>query len=542
MRRILLFFALLLLANGTPVAQQPTTATSGKAAQQKRAAPSVAAPSQTKKPQPTAEQKRREQLEQQRREQLKREEEERLFRDRLQVETLLSYARTVPPELAADALLRLADSSKVADRRWKLELLEEAFRNAAQAQHAVKKTHAPGTAIDTRSGYLGNAYRLDLDRLSLQCRIIKSLLALDKTKARRLFTEITLYRLDPLTCDDALGYDVEVFYETATRVLNTAYAPAEIRRQLPIEFARRLVKRLTSPAQVAPAAQFILSLQPTPAQLELLVSDYCEALRAIAGDSRSFFHRLTAPFAAAESLVKACQQKGVPCGEILLALRTYLVNNFTGARCADSYRGDARLDMEARLIRSLFEDLKRYPCVGETEILPLARDDYRPAKVESAAKVFPYWRSAKARALLQRVQKLRWKNNNQPFSEEERLDSDWQYRFSLTLTELTLWSAEDEKSEEDYFHQKSVIYYGLFPIAPAGVAREKLLYDWITFLSGSTLQRSAPLEWFHHVNNLLTQARTARRDERLQILDALKQSNNPVFYLYAEMDLVLASN
>ena len=46
---------------------------------------------------------------------------------------LADAARAAPPEFCADILLRIA-ASKRADAKWKRELIEEAFRTAAQAQ------------------------------------------------------------------------------------------------------------------------------------------------------------------------------------------------------------------------------------------------------------------------------------------------------------------------------------------------------------------------------------------------------------------------
>ena len=484
---------------------------------------------EAKRSRDTAEQRQREELKQ---------EEERLRQERLQLETLLSYVRIAPPELAADSLTRLIESGKVTDHKAKIDLLEEAFRYASEAQHPVKKTftYLPNTSVDTRSGYLATAYRLDLDRLSLQCHVIKTLLPLDRLKARRLFLEISTLKLEALDCEEALVYDVDVFYETAAKILAGAFTPLEVRRNLHLEVARRLLRRLSSPAQVAPAAQMVLSLTLTPTQFESLIGDYCEALRKITGDSRSFFHRSTVPLAAAEKLVQACQQKGISCAPILEALRDYLVHNLTGSRCAD-----AKMEIEIRVIQSLFDDLRRYSCLGNKEILPLSREDYRPAKVEGQAKPVPYWRSVKARGILTRLQRLRFKSPNQPFREAEKLEAEWQYRFAQVLSDISLWSEDEERSEEDYFHQKCVTYYGLLEIAPNGDARERILLDFITFLSGSGLQRSATIEWFQHTSRLLTLARVSRRDERFRILAALRRSNNPIFFLYTEMESFLSS-
>src|ERR1051325_2728728 len=48
-----------------------------------------------------------------------------------EAEAIIADARIAPPEFAADALIRVARSPKVADAELKRELLEEAFRLAS---------------------------------------------------------------------------------------------------------------------------------------------------------------------------------------------------------------------------------------------------------------------------------------------------------------------------------------------------------------------------------------------------------------------------
>src|SRR3954470_22297820 len=47
---------------------------------------------------------------------------------------LIDRSRGLPPEFSADTLLTLTVSPLITERAWKLQLIDEAFRNAAQAQ------------------------------------------------------------------------------------------------------------------------------------------------------------------------------------------------------------------------------------------------------------------------------------------------------------------------------------------------------------------------------------------------------------------------
>lgn len=116
----------------------------------------------------------------------------------------VNNARFAQPEFAADLLIRLAQSDKITDAAWKSELLEEAFRLAPDAQQPFKRKYESWNPIDTRAEFLGYAFELELDTLSLQCRAVKAMLKIDKAKARSLFNEIPKLKLGPVVAKNRL--------------------------------------------------------------------------------------------------------------------------------------------------------------------------------------------------------------------------------------------------------------------------------------------------------------------------------------------------
>src|SRR5215470_636679 len=82
-------------------------------------------------------------------------------------------AQSAPPELAADALLRVAASERNHDRAWKIELLEESIQIAALArqpnrQKIIGSRPWATTAVDrSRAEIRSLAFDQRLDRLSL---------------------------------------------------------------------------------------------------------------------------------------------------------------------------------------------------------------------------------------------------------------------------------------------------------------------------------------------------------------------------------------
>ena len=109
-------------------------------------------------------------------------------------QSIRDLADAAPPEFTADALLRIVESGKLADKAARRELLEHAFQLAASAKFPVQMQAAQGTTTDTRAGSLSDAYALKLDALSLQSRAVRDMLPLDHAKARELFGQMSSRR------------------------------------------------------------------------------------------------------------------------------------------------------------------------------------------------------------------------------------------------------------------------------------------------------------------------------------------------------------
>lgn len=458
------------------------------------------------------------------------------------IQALTVYARMAPPEFAADALIRIAESRRVKDQKWKCELLEEAFQVAARVQNPTKRTVVPGGAIDTRSGYLSNAYRLNLDAVSLRCQAVKAMLAVDKRKARKLFVEIPKLELHPLNCEDSLVCDLSGFYETLSTIALTTFSLKEMRRDEHVRFVDLYIEGIVSPVQIEPAAKVILSLKTSPSQLGVLVHTFSTALRRISGDDRSFSVPWVSPVAVIDPLVRTCNDKGVSADELLESFREYLVKHFSANRCADTASRTQQRSMESNLI-DYFNNHLRLATYSRTKlILPLSEDDIKPAKIEGVAVYDPYWRSSKAKSLLSRLQKLRFASNGKNFTDAEKQEPEWRWQLSQLLTDLTSWSQADEKSEADYFHQKSILYYGLLEVVPQGSTRDDVLSDFIASLSDSTLQEDSPIEWFLHAKYIVDMARNSQNPERSKVIEALNHSRSATLYLYAQMEVLITES
>src|ERR1700733_10462383 len=76
--------------------------------------------------------------------------------------SLAELARGAPPEFTADALLRIVEQGRLADKGARPDLIQKAFRSGPPAKLPVRKNGFPGPPPDTASGSLSRTYALKL--------------------------------------------------------------------------------------------------------------------------------------------------------------------------------------------------------------------------------------------------------------------------------------------------------------------------------------------------------------------------------------------
>jgi hypothetical protein len=459
------------------------------------------------------------------------------------IEALVNYAHYAPAEFGADALLRIVESGKLADQMWKRELAGEAFQLASQAKQPVKRSSIPGALVDTRSGYLSRAFRLGLDGLSLRCRAIKAMVPIDKHKARELFQAIPMPKLEPLTCEDVLVYDLSAFYDTLGIIAQNTFTAKEMRSNEYTFFIKSYIEAASSPAQVGPLAKVILALRISPSQLAILVHAFSLTLTHIVGDNKSFSQATTDYSIIPEitSLVTLCKQLDIPRDELVDAFREYLVNNLHADRCAVAKAGGEQSSEEPSYVGYFNTNLRLANLPSRKEVLPITIEEIKPTRIKDSAKVYPFWQSPKSKGLLFRFKNLRFASDEKRFGTNQKNEPEWQWQLTQFLNDLADWHPEDEASEEDYFHQKSVLFRALLEELPTGGVQSKVLSDYVIFLSDSRMQQNSPIEWYLHAQYLIDKMHSSQDGERSEVREGLNRSHNTTFYLYAEMERLLPS-
>jgi hypothetical protein len=456
----------------------------------------------------------------------------------------INDVRSAPAEFAADLLIRIAESNKVADPTWKRELIEEAFRVAMAAQQPVKRVALPSSPTDTRTGSLAYAFELKMDALSLQCRAVNAMLPVDKQKARELFGEIGDLDLRPLACEDALVYDVSDFYTTLSRIADSTFTQKETKNHEPLRLVESDVAKMSSPVEIPSVVDVITSIKTSRSQLESLTYTFSKQLGNVFGDDRAFTSSLYYVDRSIKHLVRRCLQQAISTRELLRAYRTYLIRHFSAPRCADHGLIFSR-PAQSEVIKAFNDDLR---FKSERNISEISPDDVRPQKTAGTVNAYSYWQSPKSSALLTRLKNLRFGSGNRPLATEERETLDWQTEMEEFLKDLADWRKEDEKSEEDYFHQKCVLLRSLVQLIPKETERERAVRAYIEFLNTFDLTRGSRIEWFWEANLLLKDTPSfdgpsgsppsyvIRRSELMRLV---RDTKNPILYLYAEAERLL---
>lgn len=458
----------------------------------------------------------------------------------VEIEALVDSARNAPPEFAADALLRIAQSDRIKQSAWKRELLEEAFRWGAHSSSPIRRRALAGSLTDTRSGYLAKALDLNLDALSLQCRAVKAMLSVDRGKARELFGEIRIHQLPPLNCEEPLVYDFSDFHETLREIVQSGFTAKEKSLNDHIHFAESFLMDLFSPTQVAPAADAIASLSLSPPQLEVLLRAFTLGVARVSPDDRSFSYSMRGNSVVKEvgRLINTSKKQGVLVDELLRVFRAYLVKNLTGPRCADTSLAKEQQSRELQSIEYFNQDL-RSRASGVSTVLPILVEETRPERTEGAAQEYRYWQTAPAKQLLSEYKKLRFTSKGELRGDAEKQESEWQLQLGEFLNALADWDTEESKYEVDHFHQKCVLYFGLLEILPRGHTRQHVVSSYVEFLGDSDVQRSSPVGWFLHVHNLINSMTSSEGEDRAVLVDALRTSSDPVLHLYGELEKAL---
>lgn len=402
------------------------------------------------------------------------------------LQALVDAARALPAEYHADVLLRLAATTAAADPAWKLELLEEAFAVAPNVLNPYKLRSAAQTPRNTREWLLGQAFNLDVDTLSLQCRAVRGMLALDARRAREMFARIPQPAPPQPGCESALIPDLRQFYETLQLVAGTDASLIGER-----------IRTISSPAELAPAAALVRSAKLSPDDRLALITAYADRLAVFARDSESLGSAARDPELASQpvALAEAARREGIAVDGLMRAYRGFLAAYLSSTRCEEPAGS-----LAASWLEQFNERLRLPGYLVSTELPPIPPEDIHPQTVRPAPETKLY-DSPEARELDSRLRRLRTLGDSVPLRQE-----DWRAEAQHILGALEQWTAQDDDIPV-HFHEKAGFYFELLETAPAGPAAARIAASCVAFFANHPVAKAQPIEYLFELQRLLSLAR-----------------------------------
>lgn len=406
------------------------------------------------------------------------------------VRKLVDLALATPPEIASDALIRLAPYA--GSREGAIDLLE---RGAAISRSAVHP-YLVGSGVfylepESREGRLHSALAPGLAGHALEVRAARGLLKLDPRRGTQTFLRMQTPRFPPLQCKDSLNWRPGEYYDLVREVFEQGFTANEKRDGKHVAMLEDQMRALITPFQLDPLTRLLVNARVEDVHYQRLVAVYATALKTLAPDDRSFTSGSRHGFTQAiYDLMARCRRSNLSPVSVLDAYRTYLERGLSGKRCEDSSEAEGEGAVLSNMLMLLNAELKR------SDLPPLDFSDRKPHILKERAVVHKFWTSPRARSLHERVASL----ERQP----DKTGELWEVAVRELLGDIAQWQKDESKPSIDYFHQRALMYTKLLRILSPGTVRGSVGAEYVAFLAGSPVQRESPPEWYMYAQDLRT--------------------------------------
>jgi len=416
-----------------------------------------------------------------------------------EIYALVETARSAPPEFAAWGLLRIAESKRLRDPAWEAELLEEALQFARNARHPMGKRLAPGIAqSDSRAAYWDAAYKLGLDRLSLETRAIAILPAKDKL---RRFAELEPPQPASPPCEDPLVDDPSLWYATL-RKLNPSQAAV-----------LGAIQRVRTHADIAGAALTILSRRGPLEELPVYVGALAQKLNNVEKSDRAFQASLEAATNALNELNFSLRLLEQPKDSLAGGWRAWLLQAFEQPACAESANFIAR--------RQAAEAHERASGIA------LPENAWKSA-LGKAAERHPF---PAADAQAARMRKLMFGESG-ALTATQKDTAEWREQFQTFVAAVATESKISDESEEDFFVRRATSWTAAILAAPPGAERDRAIEEFIAFALANAASID-PVLWYSQIERMASGVRAL---QGAGVMDALERTGHPVLVLAMRLE------
>ena len=438
-----------------------------------------------------------------------------------------SIPGAVPPEFAADLLIRVGDSPAGAREpaEWRADLYEQAFQLARFAPDALPSYIRRDPRARSRINPVGPAERLDA--LSLQVRAFNGLLELRRGRALELAGTIDV-RIPALTCSDAMVPSPAGAFDIARHSF---------------DLLERQVLSVHSSTQLAPAFEAVLAADVSLSEARTLLTALAGTMRSLDDDDVSFTDTLGPTWAAVKHAMDSSNESSF-ADFLLDAFRSYLVLHLSGERCAMRSPALAGPSAESDTLTDIEQTLSSR---GRPRLSVKERTAARRVEGAKGARAREIvlldqgglWQSTISKSLLAQVTALRAHPQSGRPVDDQRTP-EWSERLSQFYGRMGTWTRSDEPSVEHYLYERAILLETLVDVIPSGADRLRALGDLLVFLKSDGRQVFGANIWASRLRSLIDMCRNSPV-EWDWLLRALVDSGDPVMRLYAQLEQLPAS-
>ena len=457
---------------------------------------------------------------------------------------VLDSIASAPVEIKVEIVLRLLSRGDIT-REFAKPILVELFYQADQAESKIPVEGAISQTLhvgDSDAWFQISASRLGLNKLSIQCRLVQELLAIDLQLATDLFD--TLQPVIPAqSCRSAVRPDLKLYYSVLTKVYQRKFAGVARKQGEDIAWLASKAS-ISSVVQIALLLRVLQRLALSDESRNQILHSISGAMEALPYDDRSFssvFEITTAALAGDQQSAGITDpaQLSLRANWVRLALRA--INQ---TRCAEN------ADKES--IRRQLERLR--PLAGEQERLLFPETIPIPRSELEKAEFFSYWMPDAGGSLMDELKRLRFGplegvRNELPFPnsldpqkneipEELRNSSAWREACTKLLISMDKWSTSTQLEKRHRFVILADLYGELLALIPETdhVTMAATLNAALATMKDQSIRREMPSLWMLKWQQLVEGF--SERTKRLPLLRAatISSGDDVMVALFDVMD------
>jgi hypothetical protein len=429
------------------------------------------------------------------------------------------------------------ESGFIRDNHLKIKLLNDAYQQAARAEDDVMQRPWGVNVEETPHGLHAIASSfIKLDRISLQTRAVRDVLAMDPLRARKLFELIQLPSVAPLQCNESRFFSLEPYYAALTVELQHGFSSREIGSGQRAAYVSSILKNIKSHWSLIPATQMLNTVSFSEYEYAEILESYAASIRALDADPQGFSILLAEPdllFDAILKLISLLEKNGINSRPLLEASREYIVLNLNEPTCdgAQDPKGPAALPVAVLQFNEKFGAQLTRANLGPINASEITKEKRPRADNPPPSR----WNSQVYSEFVVSLQRLTPPANLRDADTSESVRAFVAQTEDL-LTKVTAWSNEGEP-ETEFFHQKAIIMEGLTERTIGTSLHTKVRDRFLDFLKQYTYEQINSIDWFFYVKELL--AADVRTKDARDDLEALLNSQDPVLSNYARLQLLL---